>query len=613
MCNRPPSIMRFDEPVPPNGAVLAGGVRRLLGQPRLTPLQLLVRESMQNSWDARVAGKRVEVKWTVQDIASSDHARFEMLRGGPTGAASSVPAALAESQILLSVTDIHTVGLAGPTRADQHRPGERKNFVSFVRNVGQHTSEGGVSGGTYGFGKSSFFRASLCGAVLVFSRVSTPQAKSQARFIGCMLGEPTSTLPLLTGRSWWGRIEDGVAEPLLDDEAEEAAKYFGVPTVDVGTTGTTVSIIAPRFHREDTTHQQRAGRIGDDLREAVLWNFWPKLTSSNDHGLDCAIVVNGRSVPLPDPAKHRKLKWFVEAFKAAKAGKSSESIQVATVASARPRMELGVVAIAGPAPFLVMPGLGSTELDTDEPIGDRMHHVALMRAPELVVTYRSYEAPLDERLHFAGVFIASRQVDDAFAAAEPPSHDDWNAGAIEDTNTNHWRTYVRVAERRIQEMVDTRNALVAPQIDASGGAAAFGALSQELGHLIAGATGDGPSPKKTKGGAGGGRQKVRVGSEPTLAMEGRRIVATLSVEVLDTGTAHTLIAKGGVLLAGGMLEKEPPEGASGVAIIGWRSVGSEVRTEHDKATLHFVPGMPSRWEIRFEVPRDAAVSLGVDA
>src|SRR3954465_5566363 len=42
------------EPKPPSGGLAAEGFYKLLGRPRLDPLTVLVRETAQNSWDARL-------------------------------------------------------------------------------------------------------------------------------------------------------------------------------------------------------------------------------------------------------------------------------------------------------------------------------------------------------------------------------------------------------------------------------------------------------------------------------------------------------------------------------------------------------------------------------
>ena len=612
MAKTQPKLIRLDEAVPPNGAVFGDGVRKLMGNPRLTQLQLLVRESMQNSWDARLPQERPNIAWSVRElVGASDLEPFTILRGAPKCDGVNLAQALKRAPILLSVTDEFTVGLAGPTRADRHSPGEKKNFVSFVRNVGQHTSLATSTGGTYGFGKSSFFRSSLCGTILVFSRVLTADGEFESRFIACLLGDPLSQQPPLTGRSWWGAVKNDVVEPLLGRNAVGAAEYFGMPMPSDDTTGTTVSVVAPRFSLEQTKVASRSRDIARDIESAVLWNFWPKLsTSVTEDGLSCSIDVNGEPFPMSDPAKHPRVKWFVEAYNAAKRGKAKEPTYVTDIASQRPAQHLGRLAIVGPAPLITS---GVPDGPLEDPVRASLHHVALMRQPELVVTYREMDAPLDDQLHFAGVFIADESVDAAFAAAEPPSHDDWNHNAIEDSVEHYWKTYVKVAERRIKEVTASRLAELAAPRTSDGDGGAFGALSQHLGKLLAGAHGDTPSPKVPGvGKSNKGKTPIRVAKEARLQIDGQRLLAVLGVEILNGGSRLELLASGNVQIAGGSLEKEAPAGAPVVQVLGWRDASPGASAETSSETLNFEPGQSLLWEALFEVPVDAAFSLSID-
>ena len=70
-----------------------------------------------------------------------------------------------------------------------------------------------------------------------------------------------------------------------------------------------------------------------------------------------------------------------------------------------------------------------------------------MRAPELVVTYMEGPIPLAGRMGYAGVFKSALDMDEAFKAAEPPTHDDWVARSVVD---RHARSFVNIGLERIQ-------------------------------------------------------------------------------------------------------------------------------------------------------------------
>ena len=109
----------FSEPYQPTGGAAAGGVLNQLGRPDSEPIEVLVREAVQNCWDARrEGGGTVEVE----------------IAGGPSGAGRSPPSAsgsspdpppklpledvLTDGLQLLQFADFGTAGLGGPTRAD---------------------------------------------------------------------------------------------------------------------------------------------------------------------------------------------------------------------------------------------------------------------------------------------------------------------------------------------------------------------------------------------------------------------------------------------------------------------------------------------------------------
>ena len=118
-------------------------------------------------------------------------------------------------------------------------------------------------------------------------------------------------------------------------------------------------------------------------------------------------------------------------------------------------------------------------------------HIALMRPAELVVNYLSGEHLPSEMIEYGGVFICDDDVESAFAASEPPSHDEW----IPDYLTGHDKTFVNVALRRIRERLKEFVAGEDPQPE--GGdldRTALGPLADSLGGLLIGQAGERVDP-----------------------------------------------------------------------------------------------------------------------
>ena len=151
----------WSQPYPPEGTMASESIQRQLGTPSLDPLAVLVRETAQNSWDARsVEAGGVTLRYSLYevqpDMAAAMHDR---LLPGPTLPEQPDPladAVAAGSRVLL-ISDRGTVGLGGPLRSDvMATPGEAPDFVNFIRNVGE-ARDRELGGGTYGFGKGILY------------------------------------------------------------------------------------------------------------------------------------------------------------------------------------------------------------------------------------------------------------------------------------------------------------------------------------------------------------------------------------------------------------------------------------------------------------------------
>ena len=149
---------------------------------------------------------------------------------------------------ILAISDRGTHGLGGPTRADTvTAPGAPLDFVDFLRNIGEPPDPTRATGGTYGFGKAALYLASKARTIVVYTRCKGDRGL-ESRFIASSIGGRYS-LPSgefkgkYTGRHWWGRLLGGIAEPIIDDEADALAAQLGLPTFGRTETGTTIVIV----------------------------------------------------------------------------------------------------------------------------------------------------------------------------------------------------------------------------------------------------------------------------------------------------------------------------------------------------------------------------------
>ena len=472
-------IFLYSEPYSPTGNVTSEGVLNQLGRPKLDIFTVLVREAVQNSWDAR-ASTDGSIRFGIS-VWTIDKKQREGLRlffqDVPPGLY--LDQVLDEDQdvLLLSIYDRGTVGLGGPTRADQGVGSDQAyDFVDFLRNVGQPPDKK-LSGGTYGYGKAAFYRASRAHTILVHTRCMW-LGRMQSRFIGAALGEPyVSDERRFTGRHWWGRKDDEIAEPLLDTRADRAAEFLNLPLYRDRECGTTITIVQPVFGEsvEQTVYA---------MRDALLWYFWPKMLP-NDRGMpdiNFEITWEHQPIEIPSPEHFPPLDLFARAMANLKSAGTGDSMfgRVIEIDSLRPKQHLGKLAMEkGLAKERTYADLEGAPIA----VGERCHHIALMRQPELVVRYLPCEGLPTDSAEYAGVFINAEDVDRVFADAEPPTHDDWVSNFLEDKRQ---RTFVNVALSRIAE---SASAFVRPTVSRgqSGDAAIpLGAFANKMGQLLVG-------------------------------------------------------------------------------------------------------------------------------
>ena len=407
---------------------------------------MLVREAVQNSWDARGAPD-ASIRFASAST-SYKPTRRPRLRTGIFGdvpaAAERLRGVLARPDLsLLSLTDRGTVGLGGPVRADQPAPTDQpSNFVDLLFNIGQ-PAQREFSGGAYGFGRTISFVVSEARAVLVYSRTRSA-ADSESRFIAAAFSDHFSEgRRRFTGRHWWGRSVDGSIEPVVGDAADDVARSLGLDVFDRDQSGTTISVVAPEL-RGRTPLQ-----ACNFLAGALVWNFWPKMV---DHGtgpaIEFSVALNGSEVSLPVPGDLPPLPAFVASFRTLHSPGLDGTV-VEDIVLPRTGEQIGRLAMTR-TPIAARPGLDEGASDADE-LGPSAgfegpaHHVALFREPELVVQYLSTAELGSVSAEYGAVFKPERTLDHAFALAEPPTHDAWNPELVGETKL---RRFVAVALRR---------------------------------------------------------------------------------------------------------------------------------------------------------------------
>lgn len=485
----------YSEEFTPQGNIAAEGILNQLGKPGLDLLSLLVRETVQNSRDARLGEENaVDFALTGRTLSSSqlEYLRTVVLTGSPENLNLQEMLANAASSgaRVLIISDRGTTGLNGPIRANaEDDTSKSRNFVNFFYNTGQSKGKQ-FSGGTYGYGKSVLYRISMVHTICVYTRCRV-NGRLESRFMAAALAphnEEQASYRLHTGRHWWGRRNgrDDILDPVLGEDADEIARGLGLPAFKDQEQGTTCMVLLPSLGElsfEET--MQYISRL-------LLWYAWPAMIAASNHmpAMNFSVSYEDQPIPIPDPSRYPPLKGFVQAMSFLRnttADKADYLDQITAISSQRPKQLLGRLALSR---FLIEdrtdPFLQSSEnpAGVSFPISRNSHHVALLRNTDLVIRYWEGSALPVSNFEYAGVFVADRAVDAIFAKAEPPTHDDWNPQTLDRTE----KVFVNVALNKIKETVREFTS-PAPVGNLEGEVQPLGAFADKLGSFLFGVKG----------------------------------------------------------------------------------------------------------------------------
>ncbi len=623
-------MLLHEEPVSPTGGPKAEGAKRVLGTPSMGSLTVVLREAVQNSWDARVGD---EVRFAIhyyKPNAEQKRVLLERMFAVQPSAAQIRERIAREDFAVLVFSDRGTTGLNGPIAANipTISPGQRRNFVDFMFEIGRDSAKG-IAGGTYGFGKSSFFLLSRVSTVCVHTRCLS-DGDFQERLMVAHLG--ISSPGRTTGRAWWGKPGRPHPEPLIDAAATELAGEVGLPAFSDNDLGTSIMVLAPRLTSEGANNpageQATAREVIASLGTSIVQWFWPKMmpTATGRPAIAFSITHGGTEVRVPAPADQAPYCFFAEALAALEAfkrtGAKPPAGDVRVIASQSPNATLGHLCLLRRPKGTRIQVPGDFEEESAKELADQSHHVALLRAPRLVVKYLAGPKPPSEALDVAGVFLVDElsnggEVENAFALSEPPVHDDWVSAALE--SRTH-KVYVNGALKRIKESIGD---FVLPHTDSSSSETpqpGLGAFSEMMGGLLAATTGTSAraNPPSPGGGGGGGGNPGRV---RLLVAEGRLenhatfgVVLAVPFTIENAGKTPPTVTAAASVVLDGSTERDPPNGAEAPMIRAFerRQADGKLLESRDGTTMVFaVPGAGETWHALASIPPDARVRLSL--
>lgn len=281
---------------------------RLIQNQDIPLLDLLVRESVQNSLDATTKTfDKVEVDMLVGDFKPVDLNRyFDKIGNGLDRRYHS------KSEKFIAVKDSKTVGLTGPVRYSEVKNNVFGNLLKLVYEICKPQSDEGA-GGSWGLGKTIYFRLGI-GLVIYYSRIFQ-NGKYQSRLAACLVENETKADALIPynkgvkrGIAWWGQKDKFLTNatiPLDDDyEIGKILNVFGIAPYGKNETGTTIIIpyidekaLLDEVYEKNESVADRpywAGDLAEYLKVSLQRWYAPRLNNAKyPYGAYLSASVNG--------------------------------------------------------------------------------------------------------------------------------------------------------------------------------------------------------------------------------------------------------------------------------------------------------------------------------
>ena len=240
------------------------------------------------------------------------------------------------------------------------------------------------------------------------------------------------------------------------------------------------------------------------------------------------------------------------------------------------------------------------------------HHIALMRPIELIVKYMEGTALPDERLEWAGVFVASpdEEVEQAFADSEPPAHDDWVPANFP---RGPAKRIVNVALKRLREVAADMGLTGTGQPGSVGEGPPLARVAGRLGAALEGVGGDGAGRRRGTGSGRRARPRRATASAPLferLELSDAGTVAVFSTEVRqDTTRSGSSLAARAAVAIDGSSASHLDAGIQQPTVVAIGSADGVLSATGNSLAL---AGKEGTFEIRVLVPQDCAVTVKAD-
>ena len=213
-------------------------------------IDLFIRESIQNSLDA--GDKEIPIPYVSIDFIVNEFNAYKLnlsLENITERLNNRFPN---EFYKFIAVKDTNTTGLTGPLKRTEVYNNKYGNLQKLVYHVGKPQEIPGA-GGSWGYGKTLYYRISQIGLVVYYSRIKNENGEYESRLCAVMIENEQSKDAILpscddnnnkSGIAWWGDIDDkGNTYPITDENCvKEFLKIFEIEPFVNDEVGTIVII-----------------------------------------------------------------------------------------------------------------------------------------------------------------------------------------------------------------------------------------------------------------------------------------------------------------------------------------------------------------------------------
>lgn len=290
---------------------------KLIQNNNMPVLDLLVRESIQNSLDARKSeSKYVEVNYLTGRF---DNKRLSAELDGITDA---LRKRFPEGDYsFIAARDLNTVGLTGELDYKKIKNNDYGNLLKLIYEICKPQETEGA-GGSWGLGKTVYFRVGI-GLVIYYSRIQTDTGYASRLAASFVENEnaKNAMIPVYQGQAkrgiaWWGeKIGENITQAVTDESyILDFLSIFGIEPYSGDETGTT--IIIP-YIDEDTLLSNNqveylngkgdpiipywCSRIEEYLAVAVQRWYAPRLNNVHyTNGAYLRLRINGKGLALDE-------------------------------------------------------------------------------------------------------------------------------------------------------------------------------------------------------------------------------------------------------------------------------------------------------------------------